>query len=74
MTMRVVYRDGKHDMISTVTFEQLIESEEIRMFYRCSEDRWVVVGVDPIRKASKKKDAYRGPERRMEELIAGQLL
>jgi hypothetical protein len=74
MTMRVVYHDGSHDMISAVTFQQFIEREKIKMFYRSSEDRWVVVGVDPIRKNSQKKGDFKGSERRMEELIAVQLI
>ena len=74
MTMRVVYHDDSQHMISTVTFQQLIEREEIKKFYRCSEDRWIVVGVDPIRKSAMRTGKYQGPERRAEELIAQQLV
>ena len=72
--MQVVYHDGSSDMISSVTLQQLLESDKIKMFYRYSEDRWVVVGVDPIRKHSQQKSDYAGPERRMEELIAVQIV
>ncbi len=74
MTMRVVYHDGSPDMISIVTFQQLLDDEKINMFYRNSEDRWIVVGVDPVRRNSPTSSSYKGPERRMEELIAKQLV
>jgi hypothetical protein len=74
MTMRVVYHDDSHGMISTVTFQQLIESDKIKKFYRYSEDRWVLVGVDPVRKSARRTGNYKGPERRMEEVIALQLV
>jgi len=74
MTMRVVYHDDSHAMISSVTFQQQLERQKIKMFYRNSEDRWVVVGVDPVRNHSQKNSDYKGPERRMEELIAVQLV
>jgi hypothetical protein len=42
------------------------------MFYRSSERRWITVGVDPVRKMH--EDCHDGPERRMVNLSAAQLV
>jgi hypothetical protein len=42
--------------------DELITSDRIKQFYRPSEERWVTLGVDKIRKARVKK--HKGPERR----------
>jgi hypothetical protein len=41
--------------------DTLITSDQIKQFYRPSEERWVTLGVDPVRKA---ENTHRGPERR----------
>jgi hypothetical protein len=74
MTMQVVYQDNTHDMISAYTFDPLIESKKIKMFYRPSEDRWITVGVDSVRKNTQTLCPYDGNERRLANLIAAQLV
>jgi hypothetical protein len=74
MTMRVVYHDNTHDMISAYTLDPLIESKKIKMFYRPSEDRWITVGVDSVRKNTQELGHYDGSERRLANLIAAQLV
>jgi len=74
MTMQVVYQDNTHDMISAYTFDPLIESKKIKMFYRPSEDRWITVGVDSVRKNTQALCPYDGNERRLANLIAAQLV
>ena len=62
MSIRVVYHDNTHDLISVYVLQLGIECRKIKMFYRDSEKRWITVGVDPVRKA--RETVYRGPERR----------
>jgi hypothetical protein len=42
-------------------FNELLSSNEVRQFYRHSEERWVTLGVDPLRGMG---GAYEGPDRR----------
>ncbi|HTZ18199.1 MAG TPA: hypothetical protein VMB78_07145 [Dissulfurispiraceae bacterium] len=63
MSIRVVYHDNTHDLISVYVLQLGIECRKIKMFYRDSEKRWVTVGVDPVRKG--REIFYKGPERRV---------
>ena len=63
MSIRVVYHDNTHDLVSVYVLQLGIECRKIKMFYRDSERRWVTVGVDPVRKA--RETVYSGPERRL---------
>jgi len=73
MTIRVIYNDGTCDMISAIMLEQCIRRDKIRRFYRCSEEKWIDIGVDPIRTSVAEEQDYDGAERRLAEMIAFQL-
>ena len=74
MTMQVVYHDNTRDMISSYTLDSLIESSKIKMFYRPSEDRWIIVGADSVRRNTQALCPYGGNERRLANVIAAQLV
>jgi hypothetical protein len=59
--IRIKYADGDYDCVADFMLETLISSNRIEAFYRRSEDRWVVVGDDPMRGMGFK---HRGRERR----------
>jgi hypothetical protein len=58
----IKYRSNTEDIVSPSMLDELITSDQIKQFYRPSEERWVTLGVDKIRKARIKK--HKGPERR----------
>ena len=61
MMIRVMYSDGRFDMVKPSLLEKLLKEEAVTSFKRSSG--WVVVGRDPIRGSG---DAdYRGTERRV---------
>lgn len=45
--VRVIYRDGKEDLVTQKFLDILLFMGEIQMFQR--DDDWAVVGVDPLR-------------------------
>jgi len=61
MMIRVMYTDGRFDLVKHTTLGQLLEQNCLASFKRSSG--WAVVGRDPIRSSS--DSAYRGPERRL---------
>ncbi len=61
--INVIYADDSEDIVPDFIFEQLLQLNKIKRFYRYSESRWVTVGVDPVRKSGKGR-RYKGPERR----------
>ncbi len=63
MHVRVVYNDDTYDMVADCMLDIMLSSDRVKKFYRYSEQKWVTVGVDPIR-AKKRDNAYSGPERR----------
>jgi len=60
MMIRVMYSDGRFDMVKPNLLEKLLKEEAVTSFKRSSG--WAVVGRDPIR--SNDKIVYRGAERR----------
>jgi hypothetical protein len=60
MMIRVMYADGKTEMVRPPLLKLLIERERIRQFRR--DKGWAVLGEDPLRRAQ--MHDYRGPERR----------
>jgi tetratricopeptide (TPR) repeat protein len=48
--IRVHYQNGQEGLVDDVTLNELILTGRIRQFYRLSEDRWVNVEKDPIRR------------------------
>ena len=60
MMIRVMYSDGRFDMVKPELLDNLIKEQVVTSFKRASG--WAVVGRDPIR--SNDKIVYRGAERR----------
>jgi hypothetical protein len=56
-----MYPDYRYDYVNTAALDRLIDSREIAKFLRPSEDRWVMIGKDPIRGQG---GAHQGGERR----------
>lgn len=61
MMIRVMYSDGRFDMVKPSLLEQLLKQEAITSFKRSSG--WVVVGRDPTRGLG--DPGYNGVERRV---------
>lgn len=61
MVLHIQYHNNKFDYVSSAILDKLIRSQKIRRFYRPSEEKWVVIGVDPIRGNG---GEYDGRERR----------
>lgn len=59
--IRVMYSDGRFDMVKPSLLEKLLKEEAITSFKRASG--WAVVGRDPIR--GEVKADYKGIERRV---------
>ena len=60
MTIRVMYNDGRFDIVKHTSLGLLLEKNYLSSFKRSSG--WVVVGRDPVRDSGGKN--YHGPERR----------
>ena len=61
MMIRVMYSDGRFDLVKHTTLDQLLAQNSLASFKRSTG--WAVVGRDPIRGSG--DGAYRGPERRV---------
>lgn len=61
MMIRVMYGDGRFDLIKTSLLDQLLEQNSLASFKRA--EGWAVVGRDPLRGTG--GASYRGPERRV---------
>ncbi|TFG91518.1 MAG: hypothetical protein E4H15_05675 [Syntrophobacterales bacterium] len=59
--LRVKYVDNSYDYIAGTVLGKLIRDNKVKRFYRYSEEKWVTVGVDPIRGIG---GLYAGPDRR----------
>ena len=59
MMLRVIYHNGKYDMVKDLMLEIYINSGKILKFRR--KDGWATIGIDPIRDRGHN---YIGPERR----------
>ena len=62
MMIRVMYSDGRFDIVKPKLLEDLIEQEVVTSFKRSTG--WVVVGRDPIRNSG--ITDYGGAERRVD--------
>ena len=51
----VRYRNEREGIVDSITLNQLIESKQISHFYRPSEDTWVDISVDALRRREKAK-------------------
>lgn len=61
MLIRVMYSDGRFDMIKPNMLDNLLDKQSVTSFKRTSG--WAVVGRDPIRSSG--RSSYRGAERRL---------
>lgn len=61
MMIRVMYSDGRFDMVKPELLDSLIKEQAVSSFKRASG--WAVVGRDPIRNSGKAN--YSGSERRV---------
>lgn len=60
MLIRVMYSDGRFDMVKPGMLDSLLERQTVTSFKRATG--WAVVGRDPIRSSS--RSSYNGQERR----------
>jgi len=63
--IRVIYRDGKEDLVTQKFLDILLFMGEVQMFQRNQD--WAVVGVDPIRAES--RQLFSGDDRRLHQQI-----
>ena len=61
MMIRVMYSDGRFDMVKPELLDSLIKEQVVTSFKRASG--WAVVGRDPIRNSGRAN--YGGAERRV---------
>ena len=68
MVIKVIFDDNTNDLIHSHMLQFGIEfglnGKKIKMFYRDSEDVWVVASRDFLRKSLDQSSRYNGPERR----------
>ena len=64
MILHVQHQDFHYDYVGPRVLDKLIATKGILSFFRPSEERWVNVFRDPIRRAG---DGYSGPKRRQSE-------
>jgi hypothetical protein len=62
MKVMVGYNDGTYDIVEEYCLDYLIQLGKITGF--CRSDKWVKIGVDPVREANSPYEAYVGTERR----------
>ena len=60
MMIRVMYTDGRFDMVKSQMLDNLLEENKVTRFMRSTG--WAVVGRDPIRRGS--SEGYWGEEQR----------
>ena len=61
MMIRVMYSDGRFEMVKRDMLDKLLDCQVVTSFKR--DSGWVVVGRDAIRSSS--RGNYRGMERRL---------
>lgn len=61
MMIRVLYHDGRFDMVKQWTLDLLLEQKKLRSFLRSGG--WVRIGRDPLRSSSASN--YHGEDRRV---------
>jgi len=61
MMIRVMYSDGRFDLVKQLMLDQLLEKNRVASFKR--DGGWAVVGRDPVRGAGGL--SYQGQDRRV---------
>lgn len=62
MKVMVCYDDDTYDIVEDYCLDYLIRTGNITGF--CRSDKWVKIGVDPVRDESTACESYVGTERR----------
>ena len=60
MLIRIVYDDGRYDLVKPFILDALLAEKQVRMFLR--DGRWVQVGRDALRRSH--LTSYSGADRR----------
>ena len=60
MLIRVIYKNGKLDLVKPKMLDYLLEDDKVTGFMRSTG--WVFIGTDSIRRGE--PEGYRGEERR----------
>lgn len=60
MMIRIMYSDGRFDMVKPSMLDNLLERQSVTSFKRSSG--WAVVGRDPVRSAGRSN--FQGEDRR----------
>jgi hypothetical protein len=68
MLLKVMYQNGKYDMVRPSLLDDLIASKKIKKFYRSGG--WADIETDPIRRAV---GSYVGLERRKQSSLSSRL-
>jgi len=55
--IQVFYHTGGRGSVDDITLDELIQKQKISRFYRPVEERWVNVGVDPVRSGGRAQGA-----------------
>ena len=61
MVLHIQYQNNKFDYVNHYILGKLINKRRVKRFFRPSEEKWVIIGVDPIRGNG---GDYEGHERR----------
>ena len=68
MLLKVMYQNGKYDMVRPSLLNELIAAKKIKKFYRSGG--WADIERDPIRRA---RGSYVGLERRKQSSLSSRL-
>lgn len=61
MFLQVQYHDERYDFVPAAKLSDILQTKRVKMFFRPSEHRWVILGIDPVRGSG---GFYYGPDRR----------
>jgi hypothetical protein len=61
MVLHIQYQNNRFDYVNSHILDKLINARRVKRFYRPSEEKWVIIGIDPIRGNG---GDYEGQERR----------
>lgn len=64
--VRVQYENYRYDYVDAQTLNKLLTHNKIIQFYRPSEERWINIDHDPIRRGARN---YSGFDRRRPQII-----
>ena len=49
MVLHIQYQNNKFDYVNHYILDRLINTRRIKRFFRPSEEKWFIIGVDSIR-------------------------